>query len=151
MNLLAIDPGAKGGFAFRNDKGVVSEKLPETEGDILLLIEMFSVAGPGVCYLEQLVKYAGTRMPGSAMATYASSWGFLKGVAMARGWRLVLVTPQKWQKTLGLGVSTGDKTTWKNKLKAMAQQLYPGIKVTLANADALLILRYAELEERTPL
>jgi hypothetical protein len=49
---------------------------------------------------------------------------------------------------LGLGVSDGNKTIWKNKLKTRAQQLYPGIKVTLANADALLILRYAELEER---
>lgn len=150
--ILAIDPGANGGFAFRNDKGVVSDKLPATEGDINLLVEMFSVSGVGVCYLEDLVKYAGTRMPGSAMAVYASNWGFLKGVLMARGWRIVLVRPQKWQKALGLGSSVGgEKTAWKNKLKAQAQQLYPGVKVTLANADALLILRYAELEERVPL
>ena len=149
--ILAIDPGANGGFAFQNGKGVVSEKLPETEGDLVLLIEMLGVSGPGVCYLEDLVKYAGTNMPGSAMATYASNWGFLKGVLMAKGWRLVLVKPQKWQKALSLGSSAGDKTGWKAKLKGVAQQLFPGIKVTLANADALLILRYAELEERVPL
>jgi hypothetical protein len=151
MTLLAIDPGANGGFAFRNEKGVVSDKLPPTEGDILLLVEMFSVAGPGVCYLEDLVKYAGTNMPGSAMAVYAASWGYLKGVLMAKGWRVILVKPQKWQKALGLGAPNGGKTVWKNKLKGEAQRLFPGAKVTLANADALLILRYAELEERTPL
>ena len=148
MTILSIDPGANGGFAFRNEKGVVSEKLPETEGDINLMIEMFSVNGAGVCYLEELVRYAGTNMPSSAMAVYAANWGFLKGVLMARGWRIILVRPQKWQKALSLGVSDGNKTLWKNHLKTRAQQLYPGIKVTLANADALLILRYAELEER---
>ena len=148
MTILSIDPGANGGFAFRNEKGVVSDKLPDTEGDINLMIEMFSVNGAGVCFLEDIVKYAGTNMPSSAMATYASSWGFLKGVLMAHGWRIILVKPQKWQKALSLGVSDGNKTAWKNRLKARAQQLYPGIKVTLANADALLILRYAELEER---
>jgi hypothetical protein len=148
MTILSIDPGANGGFAFRNEKGVVSEKLPETEGDINLMVEMFSVAGAGVCYIEDLVRYAGTNMPSSAMAVYASNWGFLKGILMAHGWRIILVKPQKWQKALSLGVSDGNKTAWKGKLKNMAQQLYPGIKVTLANADALLILRYAELEER---
>ena len=42
-----------------------------------------------------------------------------------------------------LGRSTGySKTEWKNKLKAKAQQLFPGEKVTLATCDSLLIAEY---------
>lgn len=36
---------------------------------------------------------------------------------------------------------------WKNKLKEHAQVLFPQFKVTLANADALLILHYAQQQE----
>jgi hypothetical protein len=55
--------------------------------------------------------------------------------------RTELITPQKWQKKLGLGTSKGlTPTQWKNKLKAEAQRLFPDIRVTLKTADALLIL-----------
>jgi hypothetical protein len=53
-----------------------------------------------------------------------------------------MVRPQKWQGFLGLGKSEGDKTKWKNKLKAKAQNLFPSLDVTLSTADALLLLEY---------
>lgn len=143
--ITAIDPGAHGGIAvFGND--VWAAPLPQSEGDILDLLR--PLAGSTV-YLEDLVKFNGTLMPGSSMATYASNWGFLKGALMALECRMVLVSPQKWQKALGLGTSRGKtKTQWKNKLKERAQQLYPSCKVTLATADALLILEYARAFEK---
>jgi hypothetical protein len=57
-----------------------------------------------------------------------------------------MVRPQTWQKNLGIGTSRtcASKTEWKNKLKALAQRKFPDAKVTLATADALLILDYAE-------
>jgi hypothetical protein len=145
MRILAIDPGAQGGYAFKLDNPLKVSSgtgpLPDTEGDIITLIKEM---GPDVAYLEDLVKYAGTNMPSSAMATYASNWGFLKGALQMAGCRVVLVRPQEWIKFLGLGSSKGvGKTVWKNKLKERAQQLYPGMKVTLKNSDALLILEFA--------
>lgn len=97
-----------------------------------------------VAYLEDLVKYTGRNMPSSSMATYASNWGIIKGILTALRYRIVLVPPKKWQAALGLG-SKGISTTtaWKNKLKQRAEQLFPNIKVTLATADALLILEAA--------
>ncbi len=78
------------------------------------------------------------------MAIYAGNWGFIRGVLTALGYRIVLVGPKAWQKALSLGTATGmSKTEWKNKLKNRAEQLYPGIKVTLTTADALLILEAA--------
>lgn len=150
--LIGIDPGANGGFMARvGDAKVFTGSLPETEGDILALLEMLASTPPSrrVAYLENLVKFTGSPMPSSAMATYASNWGVLKGMLMALKFQLVLVTPQVWQKALGLGTSKGlSKTEWKNKLKSEGQRLYPDVKITLANADAALIFRYGELQER---
>jgi hypothetical protein len=88
---------------------------------------------------------------------------------IAAGIRFEDVPPQKWQKALGIAprksgktkmVSSADdpkvpflctelrevggesKTVFKNRLKAKAQQLFPEQKVTLATADALLLLEY---------
>jgi hypothetical protein len=130
---------------------IMTGSLPETEGDLLAFLEMVSMseASERICYLENLVKFTGSPMPSSAMASYASNWGVLKGMLMALKFQLVLVTPQAWQKALGLGSSKGmGKTEWKNKLKSEAQRLYPNQKITLANADAALIFRHADLQER---
>jgi hypothetical protein len=62
---------------------------------------------------------------------------------MALGYRIERVPPQTWQKELGLGNSKGlSKTEWKNKLKGRAQELFPGIPITLKTSDALLIWEY---------
>ena len=150
--LLGIDPGSNGGFMARLGTGqILTGPLPDTEGDLLLLLEMLSISESEerICYLENLVKFTGNPMPSSAMASYASNWGVLKGMLMALKFQLVLVTPQAWQKALGMGSSKGtSKTEWKNKLKSEAQRLYPNQKITLANADAALIFRHADLQER---
>jgi hypothetical protein len=150
--LLGVDPGSNGGFMARLETGVIlTGPLPDTEGDLLLLLEMLSKsqAEERICYLENLVKFTGNPMPSSAMASYASNWGVLKGMLMALKFQLVLVTPQTWQKALGMGSSKGaSKTEWKNKLKSEAQRLYPNQRITLANADAALIFRHADLQER---
>lgn len=53
------------------------------------------------------------------------------------------VTPQTWMKTYMLKKDKGESnTSWKNRLKTRAQQLFPHEKVTLATADAFLIAEY---------
>ena len=118
--------------------------MPATEGDLLALLRQKRNEGAYTAYIENLVKFAGTNMPSSAMAVYASSWGFCKGVLMALGYSVILVNPKDWQKKLSLGSAKGmTKPEWKNKLKGEAQRFYPDHAVTLATADALLILRAA--------
>lgn len=66
------------------------------------------------------------------------------------------IRPQDWQK--GLGViqrkrhRVGRKLVWdeskskfKGRLKVMAQDLFPGLRVTLLIADALLMAWYARI------
>jgi hypothetical protein len=149
--MIAIDPGQSGGIAIQKSTvGVTSVEaysMPKTEREIYDLIEGAKSADVegSVAYLEDLVKYTGRNMPSSAMAVYAGNFGFIKGVLTALKWRIVIVPPKEWQRKLSLGKAKGlSKSDWKNKLKQKAEELFPNIKVTLATADALLILESAK-------
>lgn len=149
--IITIDPGAKGGIAVYNPDAagkIFCDPMPQTEGDVVDFLAGIK-AGGGECiaYMELVSGYAGKGHPGSAMFTFGRGFGFILGCLQALGYRVELVTPQKWQKALGIGTRSGlTKGAWKNKLKQRAQQLYPGIKVTLQTADALLLLEYAKAQ-----
>jgi hypothetical protein len=149
--IIAIDPGKSGGIAYKIDNAqqVASLSMPETEGDILETIchvhEGSTDPRAAVAYIEQVGGFIkGRPAPGSAMFNFGRNFGYLIGVLQALRFRIELVRPQDWQKDFALGVSNGDKTAWKNKLKQRAQQLFPEQKVTLHTADALLILEYGK-------
>jgi hypothetical protein len=144
--IVAIDPGASGGIAWRRDGGEVQcASMQKTEGDVLQFLRGFN-HDDYTFYLEEVGGYVGKAQPGSAMFTFGRNTGFLIGAIMALGFRLEMVRPQVWQKRLGIGTSRtcASKSEWKNKLKSVAQRKFPNASVTLATADALLILDYAE-------
>ena len=146
MTILTIDPGQSGGIILRNDEGgVTSCKMPPTEGDVVAFIQGASTApGVRVAYVEHVGGFTGDGQPGSAMFKFGRGVGVLIGALMAFGWRLIEVTPQRWQKHIGLGTRGAlSKTEWKQKLRAEAQRRYPDQTVTLATADGLLIMEYA--------
>ena len=149
--LIAIDPGAKGAFAVFRRAEITT--VPFT-GDSDFLESMLSIkldsqrcGDEVVCWLERVGGYVGSGQPGSAMFKFGDNFGFIRGVVMALGFELRLVSPQTWQKGLPSTPKLADraaaKRAHKRALKERAAQLYPGRKITLANADALLILDYA--------
>ena len=144
--------------------------MPQTDGDLVDFFDEHLTNTKDVywdsivCYMEKVGGFIGMRTkyvvcpnckhsvmtktadPGSAMFKFGYGNGLLMGVLLSRKIPVELVTPQKWQKALSLGTKGGmPNTQWKNKLKAMAQRLYPDLKVTLNTCDALLILHYARL------
>lgn len=137
--ILAADPGKNGGLAFGRS-GEVPQlfNMPNTPHD---LCELLLSLRPDKFVMEEVGGYVGgAGQPGSAMFTFGQNYGVLLGVAAALALPTTLVRPQKWQKLLSLGTSTGmSKSAWKNKLKAKAQQLYPRVKITLKTSDACLI------------
>jgi len=153
--IIAIDPGKNGGIVWQQLGSVMAYPMPDTDGDILELIETAIVAAHTegnevICYLEHVGGYAGgAGAPGSAMFNFGMGFGFIKGAIMSHRVRLELVKPQIWQKYFHLGTasSCASKTEWKNKLKAEAQRRFPECKVTLKTADALLILDWARSQE----
>ena len=140
--LAAIDVGKSGGIAWHFEDAVVCEKMPASESGVLeLLLDMKSLhqhgttdtRKPPVVYIEKVSGFIGHAHPGSRMFSFGEGYGFLKGVLMATGWKIILVTPQVWMKSLGLCNSQKlPPNKWKNKLKDEACRLYPDQKPTLA-------------------
>ena len=140
--ILAVDPGASGGLAWRDDEGsILCEPMPDTEYEIVSLIKEIA---PDKVYVEQVGGFVGMPQPGSAMFKFGRSYGFILGVLAALEYPVTLVIPSTWQKPLGVGVR-GEltKAKWKTKLRDVAGRLFPRCKVTLKTADALLLLKFA--------
>lgn len=146
--VIGIDPGSNGGIAVYDGKNIKAYKMPETYPDIYETLkeirDTYIANYEVIVYMENV----GKGMPGQsskATATFARHNGHLEMALYALGMRTEMVTPQKWMKhysnSLGKSSDYG-KTEWKNRLKGLAQRLYPSIKVTLWSADAMLIANY---------
>ena len=165
MVYLGIDPGWGGGLTslhFRERKvTVISVKMPDTEQDIwywlqtqhdnedVLNTNHFAVIEKVWGHIGGGAEKGGGASNGSAMFRFGHSYGLLRGFLIAASIPFEEVTPQTWQKALGLGTraKTDSKTQWKNKLKQKAQNLFPKVKVTLANSDSLLIAEYCRRKQ----
>lgn len=174
--ILAIDPGAKGGFAWTVMGRAHAVKMPETDTDIVNKIRdiiEFAREGGGEIevWMEQVSGFAGgSGHPGSAMFNFGDGVGIIKGALLYARVRTLYVSPQRWQKWFNIGtrgamvkavagaivtkeekkrIDTANrkmKQEWKNKLKDQAQRRFPHLIVTLGMADALLILEYAKAQ-----
>jgi hypothetical protein len=154
--IIGIDPGTNGGIASnintihtKDNKKTIAYKMPDTEMDFIhLMSNMKYVAELNELKVTVILEHVGgftggKGQPGSRMFNFGKwFWGPLF-TCLTMGFQVELVRPQKWQKYFSLGTQTGmSKTDWKNKLKAEAQRRFPGVNVTLATADALLLLEY---------
>lgn len=157
--LLAIDPGALGGWAWSADgETVETMKFPATQGDVVTALRsLYASHGVQTLVMEEVGGYAGgAGAPGSAMFNFGEGYGHIKGAAQMAGYKLVLVRPQKWQKHFGFGKkikrttakgkTVTDNTEWKNRLRTRAQELFPHNDVILGTADALLIFEWAQYQ-----
>jgi hypothetical protein len=137
--IIAIDPGANGAMAWLAD----FESVATTAFDVEQLRTLRALyATDLVAYVEQVGGYIGKPQPGSAMFKFGTSYGRVLGALEALRIKTVLVRPQVWQKTIGLG-STLKGPERKRALRDIAKRLYPTHNVTLAKCDALLILEHA--------
>ena len=135
---LGIDPGtSSGSMALIDFQGqhVSTIKLKETHHDIWEWLDEYR-EGIGYAVLEKV--HAMPRQGVVSSFKFGESFGFCQGMLTAAGVRFEFATPQKWQKAMQCRTG-GDK----NISKARAQALFPGIKITHAIADALLIADYA--------
>ena len=136
---LCIDPGASGGW-------VLDEGSLMIWGDNDGLADLCPPVNTTVV-IEKVPAFVGP-IPASASFKLGYSYGWIVGLWQGRGFKVVLVTPQEWQKTMGVGTKKGGghtTTEWKNKLKAEAQRRFPGVeKITLKTADAFCLLSHAQ-------
>lgn len=168
MNIyVAIDPGVSGGIAY-SVGGFVSVRPMPDPGDLVKFLRAIAAevaqGTQGRAVMEEVGGYIGEAQPASSAFKFGMGYGFILGALQTLEFRIELVRPQAWQKIFALGkidrtfcpkgasdeqkkavrVANGRaKLEWKRKLKDKAQQLFPGIDVTLKTCDALLLLEYA--------
>lgn len=170
--LCAVDPGKAGGIAWiEPGKGVQAVGMPDTDGRLLERIRWLVAASHGSndiftprdfskgtrVFIEQVGGYVRPAEldeegelkgghPGSAMFTFGENAGLVRGMFLALGAKVEMIRPQEWQKILFLKKGKRSKPEWKRILKQTAQRHFPGVRVTLKTADALLLLRYGFLK-----
>lgn len=129
---MGIDPGQSGGIAVINGDIARAHNMPETERDVWDLLTSYTGSGIVCAVIEKV--HAMPKQGVSSTFKFGKGYGALRMALIASGVPFREVAPQTWQKALGC-LTGGDK----NVSKAMAQQLYPHLKITHATADALLL------------
>ena len=136
---MGIDPGTSGGIAVLSEGFVepLTFKLKDaTEAEIGFFLREY--VGDAVCVIEKVG--ATPQMGVTSAFTFGCSYGVLKGCIAGVGLPVAYVSPVKWQNAMNCRTG-GDK----NKSKQAAQNLFPGLRITHAVADALLIASYCKL------
>ena len=137
--VLAVDPGVSGGMAVWRPEQEIRLQRYTTEDEFIDFLR--GLKGNGTAVVEHVPKYIGNEMRASHSFTLGYNVGFETGVIRTLSIPMDLVRPQKWQHGLpNLKGKVG--AARKRLLKDHAKRLYPGLKVTLANADALLLLDF---------
>ncbi len=159
---IGIDPGVAGGFGVlgtdKNDAELVGVyKMPATEGDILALAREFATWGQCVALIETLGGIPGQydkaervykmRSSPKSYGVLSENRGVLRMAFMAAGIPVETVNARVWQthfKLIRTDKSESD-TAKKNRHKAKAQSLFPGLKLTHFTSDAILLAAYARM------
>lgn len=140
MRYFGIDPGKSGGIAVLDAAGAIVDvaKMPDTFATIYGFINSHARIDECRGALEYVRSRPG--MASFATFTFGRNYGALEmALAVARV-PYYDVHPLKWQNYLGCRTG-GDK----NISKARAAELWPGMKITHAIADALLIAEWCRL------
>lgn len=148
--ILAIDPGASGGFAWRMWSGEILSlpmaKLQSPQSIVYWLRTNVDLNTRVVLEAQTggFQVQAGHKAAFSGQFKFGRGVGVLEGAIRCIGAHLDEVYPQTWMKALGVGNRKDHptKAAWKMHLADMARKRFPG-KITLATSDAMLILAYA--------
>jgi Holliday junction resolvasome RuvABC endonuclease subunit len=152
---LGIDPGVSGGIAAIDGDGRVRLVSPmgSTEADTWAFVSNIvalsrNEAGQTQVFAAIERVAASPQMGRSSAFTFGRAAGMIRMSLVAAEIPFDEVAPGVWQKAIGIRQKTGKTelgTTHqkdKNINKARAQQLFPGVPITHAVADALLIAEF---------
>jgi len=147
-SLLAIDPGASGGLAWRSNDGTVyAVAMPDGMTATVDTLRSIAASNPG---MRAVMERVGGYMPGNAgpgAVKFARHCGHLEAALYCVGVPVEQVAPQRWMLAVGplpKGMDAQAKRARKNAIKDAMARRYPHLRVTLATADALGILTWRE-------
>lgn len=137
MIYIGIDPGESGAVTAIWDDGEPAtqfHKLSEPEQDLVSYLKQFDLKSAR-CVVESV--HSMSKQGVASSFKFGKSFGFCLGILTGLQIPFKLVTPQTWQKAMKC-LTKGNK----NVSKRAAQQLWPTLKITHANAESLLIAEY---------
>lgn len=154
MNFVGIDPGVNGGMATLDYEGHIIDLCRVTDEDgIWQWAEWLkTLSVPCQVWIEKVSGYIGNAHPGSRMFEFGLMYGSVRMAVKATTGHLPReVLPADWQHYLqieprrkgGRARKAENRVQFKARLKTVACQLFPDVKITGATADALLIAYYA--------
>lgn len=150
--ILGIDPGSNGGIAiWRPNQPLQTIKMPKELSELRDYLQYIKeITKNPIVFLEKVQLRADDVKdnPGKAFRIQQLLMQFqrLKEFIEVEGIPYVLLHPMSWQSTLKLRKQAEGKTERKNRYKEAAEHYYPGLKATLWNADAVLILHAGRIK-----
>ena len=149
MRLIAIDSGANGAICVWNldNHSFVLEKLTGDSVETLrpVMARHFDKTDDiDLVVIERPPRFMGTMIPSSRIAVLFEAFGITIGYLMAKGVKVLEVTPQDWQRHIRdeKSIKRGEMkhAEWKRMLTEYAKEKY-GVRKDLTGqtADALLI------------
>ena len=144
--IIGCDPGANGGLAiWRPNQQLQTIKMPKDLSELRGYLKYIKeITKSPIVFLEKVQLRADDVKdnPGKAFRIQQLLMAFqrLKDYIEVEGIPYILIHPISWQTTLKLRKQAEGKTERKNRYKEAAEHYYPGLKATLWNADAVLIL-----------
>jgi hypothetical protein len=140
-SILAIDPGASGGFGYVDIDGVVrAESIPAGMTAMVDRLRELAAELPGISAVMEKV---GHWMPGdhpNAATKFARHCGQVEAGLYSMGIPFEEVAPGVWMKSLG--ALPKEKADRKRMIRELMARRYPHLRVTLDTADALGILTW---------
>ena len=150
---VGSDPGSQGAAAVLREDGRIHSVCRYEKCTLPDIAEFFrELSGPDN-ELVVMTEQVGSR-PGQgvrSMFTFGRNMGHIEGILTALQIPYDMVTPQAWQRRLGVPTKAKDETKdqHKKKVRQFAQQRrWPKYNVTADIADALLIADYARRLDR---
>ena len=152
--VIGIDPGSNGGIAvFIPGQLVKTIKMPKDITDLRDFFEYYSENYHPIVFLEKLnVRPDDVVVQGDRAAMgklyriqkLMANYEHLKATIEVSGIPYVMVHPASWQSKLCLRLkgTHEEKADRKRRYKEIAEKNYPGVGITLWNADALLIMHF---------
>ena len=135
---IGIDPGKAGGICFLMDDDIKTFKCPATTHDMAEELILAKDIRKCTAVVERVHSF-----PGQGVAStfnFGYNYGVWLGILSALHIPYQLCLTRKCMKFYGS--MPKEKKDRKNHLKQLAQQMYPDHKVTLYNADAILLANY---------
>lgn len=154
--VIGVDPGKNGGLAvYVPGDSVKTAKMPKDLTDLRDFFAYYVETYKPIVFLEKLTVRPDDITPDASgkanmgklfrIQKMMANYEHLKALIETAGIPYVMVHPAKWQSSLNLRIKgvKEEKAERKKRYQQKTQTLYPGVKVTLWNSDALLIMHFA--------